>query len=129
VPSQPNGNNRVLYFQKYADLVRNMELDMSPLGSTKPVLAKSDVIEYQPKTLNFFRAHAPDQASEEVLTIIDKRLQNAAPIESANDSHVPLTSEFRRRPVIFYLLSNNGAFTFAHFLQYVKYKHPMSYTE
>jgi hypothetical protein len=70
-----------------------------------------------------------DASADTIRKLLCEQLEVAAPEDTPNGHFVRNTGDFAPRPIVFYLLSNNGGFNYANFLSYMSRTDPTAFKQ
>ena len=112
---------RPRYLKKYADFVRKLKIPSAPRTIVPTETVHSEVVTYQPPMANLLSRRCADKSSAELADVV--RQAWVEPFRAAKHADKSATPA----PLIFYLLSNNGAFNFAKYMDTLRKQHPEDY--
>lgn len=123
------------YIQKYADLLTATRVDVAPLTSAEPIYTTPEVLQYIPPMETFFHPSKHDQAAGALMQRIAQALATPQPVNPPTKRNWRWSKEprhlvpekilndpqyYQPRKVMFFCLSNNGAYGYANLLHYTK---------
>jgi hypothetical protein len=102
------------YLAKYANFVRKIDIPTGSLSAAPADVVHSDVHTYQPSMMNLASARLATRSAADIAAIVKNEW--ADPFRTAKQAGLAQ----KPAPLMFYLLSNNGAFNFSFFLNHLK---------
>ncbi len=102
------------YLQKYANTVGALDIPVNSAGASPVATERSTVVTFQPPMKNLLARPIHMRSTERLAQLVsDTWIAPHRAALAASPSAAPT-------PLVFYLLSNNGAWNFAHYLTYLR---------
>ena len=102
------------HLKKYASIISSIGINTSPLGDSERCIEHSEVISHQPPTLDYLSLKMLEERAEELRNKIMPILRE----ENGTSLN---------RPLMTYLLSNNGSYSYAFFQAFLQEYYPSDY--